>query len=222
VSAQTANSIAASNSNSASHSNSASDAQSAAQQAQSANNAGNAQAITFNSPASPTRTSVDFKTNNSVPLVAGVSFSSDYCGGTASGGASAAGISVGASKPIMDRNCQAIRRAQTFGMLSANAKNLGNVEQANRLMAMSIYEICESGLGDKETITANACLSLGLVVLGDLPGPRPLNSPTPQEASPQDMQRASNARAAAETQAIQPSPVTIKDDRGREVPATQH
>ena len=49
------------NSNSDANSNSQSRSGSASNQAQQANNAGNAQNITFNTPQSPTRTSVDFK-----------------------------------------------------------------------------------------------------------------------------------------------------------------
>lgn len=208
-----------SHSNSNATSGSASESGAASNQAQQANNAGNAQNIQFNSN-TPTHTTTEFKTNNSVPLVAGVSFSSDYCGGTASGGASAAGISIGASKPLMDRNCQAIRRAQTFGMLSANAKNMGNLEQANKLMAMSIYEICESGLGSTETFTQDACLSLGLVTLGKLDPAKPLADVNPAQASPDERARAEANAAQAAQQAQQPA-VMIRDDRGNTVPASQ-
>lgn len=222
--AQTAISGANSNSNANANASTASQAGAASNQAQQANNAGNAQDITFNSAPQPTTVTTKLKTNDPVPLVAGVSFSSDYCGGTASGGASAAGISIGASKPLMDRNCQAIRRAQTFGMLSANAKNMGNLEQANRLMAMSIYEICESGLGSTETFTQDACLSLGLVMLGKLDPAKPLQDVHPTEASPEERAHAKGT-ISAEQQAGQQSgqPVTIRDEHGREVQVTaQH
>jgi hypothetical protein len=200
-----------SHSTSDANSSSASQAGSASNQAQQANNAGNVQGVVLNSAPVPTRTTTDFKTNNSVPLVAAVSFSSDYCGGTASGGASGAGWSVGVSKPLMDRNCQAIRRAQTFGMLSANARNLGNLDQANKLMALSIYEICESGIGDKETFTQSACLSLGLVVAGHM-DPAPALQDVNPRAEVTDPVKAQ--QVTAEAQAQQAQAVTIRDDRG--------
>ena len=121
----------------------------------------------------------------------------------------------------MDRNCQAIRRAQTFGMLSANAKNLGNVDQANRLMAMSIYEICESGIGNTETFTQDACLNLGLVSLGKMDAAKPLADVGPQQANDRDLDhgRAELARQQQAQQQSLPPPVTIRDDRGNTVPA---
>ena len=209
------------NSNSDATSNSASQSGSASNQAQQANNAGNAQNITFNTPQQPTRTSVDVKTNTPIGLVAAVSYSSDYCGGVGSAGASAAGISIGASKPLMDRNCQAIRRAQTFGMLSANAHNLGNQDQANRLMAMSIYEICESGLGGTETFTQDACLNLGLVTLGHLDPAKPLSEVNPAQASPQDLERAKQASTVQQQQPQQRIPdsqLYFRDSRGNILP----
>lgn len=205
-----------SHSNSDANSSSASLAGSASNQAQQANNAGNVQGVVLNSAPQPTRTTTDFKTNNSVPLVAAVSFSSDYCGGTASGGASGAGWSIGMSKPLMDRNCQAIRRAQTFGMLSANARNLGNLDQANKLMALSIYEICESGTGDKETFTQSACLSLGLVVAGHM-DPAPALQDVNPRSEVTDPVKAQEVATAAQGQQAQT--VTIRDDRGNTTPA---
>lgn len=86
------------------------------------------------------------------------SFSSDYCGGTAQGGGSGPGFSIGFSKQAYDTNCQALRRAEKFGQLSVTAFNFKNFEQARALLAMSIYEVCHL---DKET--QEACLKQQLV-----------------------------------------------------------
>jgi hypothetical protein len=126
-------------------------------------------ALTFEASKIPTRTTSRFETNTAVPLTAAVSFSSDYCGGVASGGASAAGISLGGSKPMMDRNCQSLRRAEKFGVAAANAYGVGLHSVANKLIAMQVWEICMSEAnvserrGASEPSTRSACEGLGLV-----------------------------------------------------------
>ena len=106
-------------------------------------------------------------TNNAIPLAASSSFSSDYCGGTASGGASAAplGISIGGAKPVFDKSCQSLRRAEKFGMAAANASNMGQVELAGRLMSMMIWSICtaDSAGAKADKSTAIACDRIGLL-----------------------------------------------------------
>lgn len=106
----------------------------------------------------------NFKTNTMVGLAASVSFSSDYCGGTASGGASAAGITIGAGKPVFDKNCQALRRAEKFGMAAVTAYNLGLKTQANKLQALAVWQLCVI-----EEVPQDACLELGLITRKDMP-----------------------------------------------------
>ena len=154
-------------------------------------------AVTFNSTNHRTQ---KVYTNNAIPLAASSSFSSDYCGGTASGGASAApiGISIGGSGPVFDKSCQSLRRAEKFGMAAANASNLGQAELAGRLMSMMIWSICTSdSAGPKaDKSTAQACSALGLMGSGAseqaMPGPAPdpavqtaTGSPTAEAASRQ-------------------------------------
>jgi hypothetical protein len=99
-------------------------------------------------------------TNNAVPLAASSSFSSDYCGGTASGGASAApiGISIGGSAPTFDKSCQSLRRAEKFGMAAANYQNMQQPEMAMKLMSLMVWSICTADSSgpkaDKSTATA--------------------------------------------------------------------
>lgn len=122
-------------------------------------------------------------TNNAVPLAASSSFSSDYCGGTASGGASAAplGISIGGAKPIFDKSCQSLRRAEKFGMAAANASNMGQQDLAGRLMSMMIWSICTAdSAGPKaDKSTAVACDRIGLLgsQVSALPSPAPAPDP---------------------------------------------
>lgn len=137
--------------------------------------------VTFNSTQRKTQ---EIRTNNAVPLAASSSFSSDYCGGTVSGGASAApiGISIGGSGPKFDKSCQALRRAEKFGMAAANAHNMQQPELAGRLMTMMIWSICTAdsqGAGAQEP-TAVACANAGLL------GPQAvhMSQPTPPPAIP--------------------------------------
>ncbi|WP_260928171.1 hypothetical protein [Novosphingobium sp. 9] len=138
-------------------------------------------AITFNSTTPRTQ---KVYTNSPVPLAASSSFSSDYCGGTASGGASVApiGISFGGAGPVFDKSCQSLRRAEKFGMAAANASNLGQAELAGRLMSMMIWSICTADSsgpkGDKAT--ARACDALGL--LGSMGSSQPASAPAPEPA----------------------------------------
>ncbi|WP_404481404.1 hypothetical protein [Novosphingobium sp. BL-52-GroH] len=169
------NSNAVSGSNSGSNSDSNQTQGQGQTQGQEANNAQNQTqgqmatnqqgvSLTFNSTTPRTQ---KFYTNNAVPLAASSSFSSDYCGGTASGGASAAplGISIGGAGPVFDKSCQSLRRAEKFGMAAANAANLGQPELAGRLMSMMIWSICTSdSSGPKsDKSTAQACGVAGLL-----------------------------------------------------------
>jgi hypothetical protein len=120
--------------------------------------------ITFNNTQ---RKTTEVRTNSAVPLAASSSFSSDYCGGTVSAGASVAplGISLGGGAPKFDKACQALRRAEKFGMAAANASNMGDPELAGKLMSMMIWSICTAsgdGAGGDEP-TAMACDQVGLL-----------------------------------------------------------
>lgn len=176
---------------------------------------GNAQStsITFNSTQ---RKTTEVRTNAAVPLAASSSFSSDYCGGTVSGGASASpiGISIGGAAPKFDKTCQYLRRAEKFGMAAANAHNMNQPELAGRLMSMMVWSICNSDTdGRGMSSTASACSIVGLsgpsTLSANTPSPPPPDrSPEPQvavngEVTPEAAARAitlpgdsnSNARA---------------------------
>lgn len=86
------------------------------------------------------------------------SFSSDYCGGTVQVGGSGMGFSVGASRQEFDPNCQALRRAASFGQQSAHMQNIHQPDWAMKLAMMATWEVCRS---DPQTI--EACEKLGLV-----------------------------------------------------------
>lgn len=147
---------------------------------------GNQQAtsLVFEASTIPTDTTVNWKGNTTVALAAGVSFSSDYCGGTASAGASAAGVSIGGAKPIMDGNCQAMRRAEKFGVAAANAHNMGFAPLAANLLAMQVWEICQAGNDAKVSSTAEACVKLGLVGPGSMPHDPPSHNTLPADPPP--------------------------------------
>ena len=122
----------------------------------------NSQGVTFNQTwNTKNRETTKVFTNQAVPLTSSSSFSSDYCGGNISGGASAApiGISIGGSAPKFDKSCQALRRSEKFGMAAVNAQNMGQHELAGRLMSMMIWSICTSDSGgpDERYPTAQAC-----------------------------------------------------------------
>jgi len=137
-------------------SNSSTNSQSGAQSAVSGNSISSE--LNFNSPGKQ-RVEYGGKIGNTpVGLAAAVSFSSDYCGGTVSGGASAAGITIGGSKVNFDPNCQALRRAEKFGMAAVTAANLGMREDSAKLERMAVWELCASN-----DMTAQACRDMGLV-----------------------------------------------------------
>lgn len=118
------------------------------------------------------KTVQEFRTNTAVPLAASSSFSSDYCGGTASGGASAAplGISIGAAAPTFDKSCQYLRLAEKSGMLGANYHNMQQPDMALKAMSLMAWATCMAGpINDKtrkgyqENLVMEACLRLGLL-----------------------------------------------------------
>lgn len=111
------------------------------------------------------------KTNTAIGLAAAVSFSSDYCGGTAGAGASAAGITIGGNKPVFDENCQKLRRAEKLGMSAVSAYNMGMKSAAAKLQYMSIWQLCTIDQQAQE-----ACLELGLITEKHLPNSE---QPTP-------------------------------------------
>lgn len=169
IGSSTSGSTSGANSNSASGSTSASDqGQTQGQTMNQGQSASNQQGVavsnTFNSTS---RKVSEVRSNAAVPLAASSSFSSDYCGGTASGGASLApiGISIGGAAPTFDKSCQALRRAERFGQAAANAANMGQTELAGRLMSLMIWSICTSDSKgvSAEASTAQACAQAGLL-----------------------------------------------------------
>jgi hypothetical protein len=135
------------------------------------------------------RRETEVRTNNAVPLASSSSFSSDYCGGTVSGGGSSAplGISIGVAAPKFDRSCQSLRRAEKFGMAAVNAMNMGQPELGGRLMSMMIWSICTSDSGgpDVNRSTADACdklLLLGSIRSAGSTVPQPAPAPEPRVA----------------------------------------
>jgi hypothetical protein len=150
---------------------------------------GNAQStsLVFEGTKIPKETNTTVRTNSNVPLAAAVSFSSDYCGGTVAAGASGFGVSLGASGPKMDGNCQSLRRAEKFGVAAVTARNLGSIEASEKLMAMMVWELCTSESnarrGDNPPSSQHACEALGLV------GAEPIRSEF-AAASVQQAQRA--------------------------------
>lgn len=136
---------------------------------QATNSQGVAVSNTFNST---NRKITEVRTNAAVPLAASVSFSADYCGGTASGGASIApiGVSIGGAAPTFDHTCQYIRLAQTGGMMAANWHNMGEMDMRNRMMTFATWATCMAGpdadkrrRGTHENVVMEACLRLGLL-----------------------------------------------------------
>lgn len=139
------------------------------------------------------KTTQEFRTNAAVPLAASSSFSSDYCGGTTSGGASVAplGISLGAASPTFDNSCRYLRVAEKAGMLGANYYNMKQADMAGRAMSMMAWALCMAGPqqdkrkeGYKDNLTMEACLNLGL--LGSEMSP---TSPPPQPAPEPQVQQ---------------------------------
>lgn len=145
-------------------------------------------AITFNST-NHKRSYVG--TNTAVPLAASSSFSSDYCGGTASGGASVApiGLSIGGAAPVFDDTCRYIRLAQTAGMMAANWHNMGEMDMRNRMMTFATWSTCMAGpqadkrqKHSKPNVVMEACLRLGLLGSESSPISPPTAPVTPPEA----------------------------------------
>ena len=190
-------------------------------QGQEANNA-NVQAtqLTFEGTQIPTTTTAKVKTNAAVPLAASVSFSSDYCGGTVSAGASGFGLSLGASAPKMDGNCQSLRRAEKFGVAAANAHSAGLTDLAAKLIAMQVWEICHAGVNPKQSGTLDACGSIALVD-GDMPAVSqpPMVAPPVQQSAPPPVQYNQPRNPRGE---VSPAPRAIvrgSDGRSAEVGA---
>lgn len=130
-------------------------------------------------------------TNTAVPLAASSSFSSDYCGGTVSGGASVApiGVSIGASAPKFDDSCKYLRVAEKAGMMGANWHNMGQEEMAYKLQAYGTWAVCMAGPRAKrqaENAAMQACLALGLMGTGAVPATPPQYvPPAPPSPAPQ-------------------------------------
>jgi hypothetical protein len=135
----------------------------------------------------------EVRTNAPIPLAASSSFSSDYCGGTASGGASVAplGISIGGAAPTFDDSCRYLRVAEKAGMLGANYYNMRQYDMGYRAMSMMAWAMCMAGpqqdnrrRGNKDNATMEACLALGLLGSDTSPAPHSVQQEvTPMEAA---------------------------------------
>ena len=132
------------------------------------------------------RRQTEVRTNNAVPLAASSSFSSDYCGGTVSGGASIApiGISVGGGAPKFDKSCQSLRRAEKFGMLAANYQNMGQPAMAMKAMSLMAWSICTSDSSGPAADRATASACEQMLLLGPMAGSttvaQPAAAPAPE------------------------------------------
>lgn len=162
-------------------------------------------------------------TNAAVPLAASSSFSSDYCGGTASGGASIApiGVSIGGAAPTFDKSCQYLRLAEKAGMLGANYHNMQQPDMSLKAMSLMAWATCMAGpqndkrrKGYEENVVMQACLTLGL--LGSTmspmsPPPRPAPEPATQTSTgyptPEAVERYKTPRGEADPSAT-PSATT--------------
>lgn len=135
-------------------------------------------------------------TNTAVPLAASSSFSSDYCGGTVSGGASVApiGVSLGASGVKYDDSCRYLRIADKAGIVAANWHNMGQEEMAYKVETFGTWAMCMAGPRAKnasENAAMQACLALGLMGTGSVPSTPPQASVAPEQAvTPQEAVRA--------------------------------
>ena len=134
-------------------------------------------------------------TNTPVMLAASSSFSSDYCGGTVSGGASVApiGVSIGGAGTKFDNSCRYLRLAEKAGMLGANYHNMQQPEAAMKAMSLMSWAVCMAGpQQDKqlENVTMQACIALGLLGSSASP-PSPPTPPVAAERviSPQEAAR---------------------------------
>jgi hypothetical protein len=173
----------------------------------------NSQGVTFNQTwNTKNRKTTEVRTNNAVPLTSSSSFSSDYCGGSVSGGVSAAplGVSIGGAGTKFDKSCQSLRRAEKFGMAAVNALNMGQPELSGKLMSMMIWSICTSDSGgpDVEKSTADACnqlLLLGQTGSSSIAQPAPGQTPNAKVARNGKItpEAATRALAANQVQAEQ-------------------
>lgn len=157
---------------------------------------GNQQGVTVNQSWNTTsrkKTVQEFRTNAAVPLAASSSFSSDYCGGTTSGGASVAplGVSIGAASPTFDNSCRYLRLAEKAGMLGANYYNMKQPDMSLKAMSLMAWATCMAGpqqdkrnKGYHPNLAMEACLRLGL--LGSESSPV---SPPPQPAPEPEIQQ---------------------------------
>lgn len=145
--------------------------------------------ITFNST---NRKHSYVGTNTPVMLAASSSFSSDYCGGTVSGGASVApiGLSIGGAGTKFDDSCRYLRLAEKAGMLGANYHNMGQPDMALKAMSMMSWAVCMAGPQQdkkhkhyRENHAMEACLKLGLLGSEASPAsPPPAYVPPPPPA----------------------------------------
>ena len=140
---------------------------------QSGSQSNNANQVNINSTSPEVQThrydgSYTVKGNTPVGLAAAVSFSSDYCGGTNSGGASAAGITIGGAKVVFDPNCQALRRVEKMGMLAVSLHNMGSVDMARRMQALAVWQMCLV-TGEENESLLDACRELALIEDRDMP-----------------------------------------------------
>lgn len=109
----------------------------------------------------PDKQTVEYKGNvgnTPVGLAAATSFSSDYCGGTGSAGASGWGVSIGGSKVSFDSHCQHLRSAEKWGLAAVTLRNLGHNSESANAATMMIYELCTANADSVE-----GCKRLGLV-----------------------------------------------------------
>lgn len=152
------------------------------------NQQGVSTSITFNST---NRKHSYVGTNTPVYLAASSSFSSDYCGGTVSGGASVApiGVSVGGSGTKFDDSCRYLRLAEKSGMTAANYHNMGQPEMAMKMMSLMVWADCMAGpQQDKRrdsspNYTMQACIALGILGSeGSPPSPPAVYSAPPPPA----------------------------------------
>ena len=105
-------------------------------------------------------TKEEVRTNAAVPLTASSSFSSDFCGSTQSGGASASpiGISLGIAGTKYDQTCRSLRVAEKAGMLAVSANNMGFKDLSSRLTALATWNVCMANGPDLKA----ACEKLAL------------------------------------------------------------
>ncbi len=130
-------------------------------QAGASSNTSNAISFLSSTPAQQTlQYTGDYKVRTAPGTILGGfsgSFSSDYCGGTAQVGASWLGGSFGGGKPVMDAQCQRLRRVERFGQLASSVGG-ENTVLGRKLNQMAVFELCTA-----DPVTRDACESLGLL-----------------------------------------------------------